>query len=116
MPSLGPNFYHDWHSRRFAQSQLEDSIAQSSPPERLLQQIWQHQRIVRDQLRTADGRQMKVLHPGFWNHEAGPDFKSAIIQFDYCPPSEGDIEIDVSAQFWRGHGHEGNPAYDKVIL
>ncbi|MDB6041093.1 MAG: hypothetical protein JWM99_4934 [Verrucomicrobiales bacterium] len=116
MASLDANFYQGWHNRRFTINQLEDSATHGSPPERLLQQIWQHQRILRERLQTADGRKLKILHPGFWNHEAGPDFKSAIIQLDDAPPSEGDIEIDISPQFWRGHGHQANPAYERVIL
>jgi hypothetical protein len=116
MASLDANFYEHWHRNRTSINRFEDSARPEEPPERLLQQIWQHQRIVRDCLQTVDGRKFRVLHPGFWNHEAGPDFKSAIIQFEDAPPSEGDIEIDLSPGFWRSHGHQGNAAYKSVIL
>src|SRR5688572_13887579 len=53
-----------------------------APPERLLQAIWHHQRIHRQQLQTMDGRALRVLHPGFWNRESGPDFRRALLQFD----------------------------------
>lgn len=116
MASLDADFYEHWHKSRLTLNRLEDSARRDAPPEKVLQQIWQHQRILRDRLRTADGRTLKILHPGFWNQEAGPDFKSAIVQFDDAPPSQGDIEIDLAPQFWRGHGHEENPAYKSVIL
>ena len=28
-----------------------------------------------------DGRALTVLHPGFWNASAGPDFRDAVLQF-----------------------------------
>jgi len=57
-----------------------------------------------------------VLHPGFWNREAGPDFRRAVLQIGSEPPRSGDVEIDLCPAGWRGHGHEGNPAYCGVIL
>jgi len=90
--------------------------AESAPPERLLQAVWQHQRLLRDELKTFDGQQLKVLHPGFKNHEAGPDFRGAVIQFDSQPPCEGDIEVDLRSDNWRAHRHESNPDYQRVVL
>ena len=58
------------------------------PPEHLLQQIWQYQRIHRGELRTTDGRRVAVLHPGFMNLEAGPDFQRAYIQVGRAAPVE----------------------------
>ena len=59
---------------------------------------------------------MRVLHPGFWNHEAGPDFRGAVLQFACEKPRSGDVEIDLHPAGWHGHGHDRNPAYQKVIL
>ena len=87
-----------------------------APPERLLHVVWQHQRLRRDALRTADGRHLTVLHPGFASREPGPDFRSALIQFDAAPPATGDIEVDLQSAGWRGHGHDRNPAFRQVIL
>ena len=87
-----------------------------SPPERWLQQIWRHQRVRRDALLTSDGRPIQVLHPGFWNREPGPDFRDAVLQIGGGTPSVGDVEIDVNAGGWEGHGHAGNPAYSRVVL
>lgn len=87
-----------------------------APPERLLQAIWQHQRLQRNGLRTLDGRSVRILHPGFLNLEGGPDFRGAVIQFDDEPPRSGDVEVDIQANGWRAHGHDCNPAFQKVIL
>jgi hypothetical protein len=86
------------------------------PPERWLQQIWRHQRLRRGELRTLDGQALRILHPGFWNREPGPDFRDAVIQFGDQPPLRGAVEIDVAASAWRGHGHDRNPAFAGVIL
>jgi hypothetical protein len=86
------------------------------PPERLLQSIWHHQRLQRDQLQTVDGRPVRVLHPGFWNHEAGPDFRGAVVQLGQETARSGDVEIDLTCQNWQGHQHDRNPAYANVVL
>jgi len=86
------------------------------PPEHLLQQIWQYQRIHRGELRTTDGRRVAVLHPGFMNLEAGPDFQRAYIQVGRAAPVECDVEIDVASGGWQQHGHHTNPAFSGVGL
>jgi len=107
------DFYSQW---------LEDARRPTSlfeggfPPERWLQHLWRHQRIVRDQLHLIDGRSLHVLHPGFWNCGPGPDFRGAILQFDDHPPVQGDVEIDLIPSGWITHRHQGNPAYRAVIL
>jgi hypothetical protein len=89
---------------------------EGAPPERLLQAVWQHQRVLRDRLVTTDGVPVLVLHPGFWNHEAGPDFRGALLQIGSAPACTGDIEIDLRSAGWQGHGHDTNPAYQSVAL
>ncbi len=86
------------------------------PPEMLLQAVWQHQRLLRDLLTTLDGRPVRVLHPGFWNREAGPDFRDAVIRIGSDPPVSGDIEIDLEFAGWRAHGHDRNPDFRVVVL
>ncbi len=91
----------------------EDAAA---PPERLLQAVWFHQRLLRDKFVTLDGTKVQALHPGFWNHESGPDFRGAVLQFAGEAPRSGDVEIDLHSSGWRGHGHDRNPAFQKVAL
>lgn len=86
------------------------------PPEQFLQQIWQFQRIRRSEIRTTDGRRISVLHPGFMNLEAGPDFQRAYIQVGRAAPVECDVEIDVASGGWQQHGHHTNPAFSGVGL
>ncbi len=87
-----------------------------TPPESLVQNIWHHQRLRRQELRLLDGRSLRVLHPGFWNHGAGPDFRGAVVQWDREPPVTGDIEIDLQSSGWHGHGHDRNPNFKNVKL
>jgi hypothetical protein len=108
------NFYAEWRVRSgVAQLLREDT---DSPPERLLQAIWLHQRLQRDQLKTLDGQGVRVLHPGFHNLEGGPDFRGAVIQLGQESPRSGDVEVDLRSSGWRAHGHDRNPAFKNVIL
>jgi len=109
-----PNFYAEWRERRGRVPLLREDGA--APPERLLQLVWFHQRLLRDQLVTLDGRSVQVLHPGFWSYEGGPDFRGAMLQIAGQPPRSGDVEIDVESNGWHSHGHERNPAFKNVIL
>jgi len=86
------------------------------PPERLLQSIWRHQCLRRDQLKTADGKTVRVLHPGFASVEGGPDFRGAVIQIGDAAPRSGDVEIDLRVGGWRAHGHDRNPNFQNVLL
>jgi len=112
--SLPANFYAQWRIRHAAANLLQDD--RDSPPERLLQAIWQHQRIQRDQLTTLDGKTVRVLHPGFGNAEGGPDFRAALVQLGDDPPRSGDVEVDLRTTGWRAHGHDRNAAFKNVIL
>ena len=107
-------FYSQWRSAGTIPC-LRD-VGPGPPPERLLQALWQRQRLQRQALRTLDGRSLRVLHPGFWNHEAGPDFRDAVIQIANEAPISGAVEVDTVGADWRAHGHATNPAFTKVIL
>jgi hypothetical protein len=101
----------DWFASFYSQWRVRSGVApilredHESPPERLLQTIWHHQRLVRDQLKTLDGETVRVLHPGFRNVEGGPDFRGAVVQFGDEPPQSGDVEVDLRASCWQTHGH-----------
>ena len=114
MSPFPSNFYADFRARAGLVSALREGV--DAPPERLLQAVWFHQRVRRDALRTHDGRAVRVLHPGFWNREPGPDFRNAVIQFDQEPPQTTDVEVDLSSAGWRAHKHDTNPNYRGVAL
>ena len=88
-----PSVYAEWRLRCGIVPALRED--RESPPERLLQAIWQNQRLLRDQLATLDGTPVRVLHPGFRNVEGGPDFRGAISQFGDQPPASGDVEVEI---------------------
>ena len=56
-PALA-SFYAEWRLRCGVVLVLRED--QESPPERLLQTIWQHQRLLRDQLKTLDGQPVRA--------------------------------------------------------
>ena len=87
-------------------------------PEKLLQKIWLRGDFDRAAAITADGRRMRVVHPGKWNLLGGPDFTGARIRFADTPDREltGDIEVHLRAADWNAHGHAADPAYDRVML
>ncbi len=114
MFSSSENFYAAWQTQSGATNVLRD--ASGSPSERLLQAIWQHQRLRRDRLETTDGRPVRIFHPGFASVEGGPDFTSAILQIGDEPPRPGDVEIDLRSSGWRAHGHDRNKHFQNVIL
>ena len=114
MNSRAENFYAVWRERCRAINILRDGG--SVPPEKLLQAVWQHQRLHRDKLKTADGKTIRVLHPGFASVEGGPDFRGAVLQFENEKPVAGDVEIDLQPGGWHAHGHDQNPNFKNVIL
>jgi hypothetical protein len=111
---LPDNFYARWR----AQNGLTPALSEDAdvPPERLLQAVWQHQRLCRDRLRTSDGKSVRVLHPGFISVEGGPDFRGAVIQIGDDAPRSGDVEVDIRTGGWRSHGHDKNVNFAGVIL
>ncbi len=108
-----PQFYSLWRQSQHPLATLQE---RDTPPESLVQNIWHHQRIRRDDLRLLDGRILRVLHPGFWNHGAGPDFGRGVLQFGSERPITGDIEVDLNSTGWRGHSHDRNPNFANVKL
>jgi hypothetical protein len=84
-------------------------------PERLLQKIWHRGEFDNAAARTAEGRMLKVCHPGRWNHLGGPDFAGARLIIDGREVT-GDVELHLYAKDWAAHGHAADSAYDNVVL
>ena len=108
------NFYAAWREPGRTAPTLHDGG--SAPSEKLLQAVWQHQRLRRDQLKTTDGKIVRIFHPGFVSVEGGPDFGNAVVQIGDDAPCSGDVEIDLRSSGWRTHGHDRNPNFQNVIL
>ena len=84
-------------------------------PERLLQKLWLRGDFDATAAKLADGRGVKVLHPGKWNHLGGPDFSGARLVIDGREVT-GDVELHLHARDWTAHGHAIDHAYDNVVL
>lgn len=85
-------------------------------PERVLHLMWMHQRFDAHRCQTHSGQKIEILHPGFWNDGAGPDFKSAVLRINKNTYKHADIEIDLKPSFWHSHRHDLNPAFNRVRL
>ena len=114
MSKVHSSFYQRWRQQCGLVPALHEVT--QPPPEKLVQAIWQQQRLRREGRRTLDGRAIQILHPGFLNVEGGPDFRGAVIQFDNQTPLSGDIEVDLQPAGWHAHGHDVNPNFRSVIL
>ena len=82
--------------------------------ERHLQAIWYDEKLRPRNLRTTRGAPVRVVEPGEWNLEAGPDFLRAVLDVAGTV-LRGDVEIHLRPGDWRAHGHTADPAYAHVI-
>ncbi len=64
---------------------------------------------------SSDGKKIKIVQFGHWNHSAGPDFTEVVIEIDGRKVS-GAIEVELDARSWESHGHATNPGFENVIL
>lgn len=84
--------------------------------ERHVQAIWYDGALRPGDLRTADGAPVRVVDPGRWNLEAGPDFRDAVLEVGADGRRiHGDVEVHVHAADWAAHGHGHDPAYADVV-
>lgn len=80
-----------------------------------MQYVWQHRLLVQTDLVTVDGRKLTIIDPGRLNTDAGPDFFNAKVRIgDHL--WVGDVEVHVRASDWHRHRHDGDRAYDSVVL
>lgn len=83
--------------------------------EMLMQYAWEHRLLPPGDLSTVDGLPLRIIHPGRRNVDAGPDFFNACIDIGGRRWA-GNVEVHVKASDWHRHHHDGDPAYDSVIL
>lgn len=84
-------------------------------PESFLYFLWQYQYFTTPELVTTDGERVQVLHPGFRNYNAGPDFTNARLLIGGQEWS-GTVEMHTKTTDWLAHRHQHDRAYDNVIL
>lgn len=94
-------------------------LAENSNPylfltERHMQAMWLEQKYFKN-LTTDQNCSIKVLSPGIWNAEAGPDFLKAHLIIGN-QELRGDVELHLSEESWYHHLHHQDSRYDNVIL
>ncbi len=77
--------------------------------------VWQHKLYRAGDLKTVDGLPLELIHPGFLNRNAGPDFFNAKIKIDGILWA-GNVEIHCKSSDWQQHKHQEDAAYANVIL
>ena len=82
--------------------------------ENILHYVWQNM-LFDKKLKTVDGQDITVIHPGFPSNQQGPDFENAKIKINNRT-WYGTVEIHVNASDWYRHGHNTDKNYDNVIL
>lgn len=80
-----------------------------------MQYVWQHRLWHPSDMATVEGERLEVIDPGLFNYDAGPDFFNAKVRIG-DKVWAGNVEIHVKASDWHRHGHDGDPAYDNVVL
>ena len=83
--------------------------------EAFVQKLWHEQRFFDTNMESIDRRAIRVLKPGVWNHNEGPDFMHAEVEIN-GKLHVGDVEIHVQSSEWYAHKHHLNSRYNRVIL
>ena len=84
--------------------------------ERHVQAIWYDPLLRPAQLRTVRGGEVRVVDPGVWNLESGPDFRHAVLELGRDRRRvEGDVEVHLKPSDWIFHRHGDDAAYGNVI-
>lgn len=83
--------------------------------EGFLQYIWKNSLFNNYNLIADTGEKIDILHSGYPNTNAGPDFINAAIKIDGTRWA-GNVEIHINSSDWIKHNHTYDKAYDNVIL
>ena len=83
--------------------------------EDFLHYIWQHQYFDKTDLATTVGEPVQVLRVGYYNTDAGPDFREAILRIGEVEWA-GSVEVHLNASDWHRHQHQHDQKYDQVVL
>ncbi len=113
-----------WNGLRGAESPLpklrEEAGTQRAPAKKETDELALQARFYSGELGTSwvseCGHEVRLLDPGEWNRESGPDFLRASLLLNNEERLRGDIELDWHAGGWEQHGHSTNPDFENVIL
>lgn len=77
--------------------------------------IWKQRLFNQNDLQTTTGEKIEIIHVGYLNSDAGPDFFNAKIKISSTLWA-GNVEIHLKRSDWIAHNHENNPNYANIIL
>ena len=84
--------------------------------ERHVQAIWYDAALRPKRLTTRRGSEVRVVSPGEWNLEAGPDFRNAVLEIGKDRHRVvGDVEVHLCPSDWDLHGHGTDANYRNVV-
>ncbi len=83
--------------------------------ESFLHHIWQFKKFSQLNLYSTTGEKIEIIHSGYHNTDAGPDFTTAKILIDGWEWA-GNIEIHVKSSDWKKHKHDFTSSYQNIIL
>ena len=83
--------------------------------EEFLQYVWENTLFDTRHCFSTAGKAIEIVHPGYKNRDAGPDFFNAKVKIDGMS-HVGNVEIHQRGSDWFRHGHHVDAAYDNVIL
>ena len=83
--------------------------------EEFLQYVWENTLFDTRHCFSTTGKALEIVHPGYKNRDAGPDFFNAKVKIDGMLHA-GNVEIHQRGSDWFRHGHHTDAAYDNVIL
>lgn len=83
--------------------------------ESVLHYIWKYRLYNYTNLKDTSNNLIEIIHPGYENLDAGPDFYNAKIKINETTWA-GNIEIHLRSSDWFKHTHDLDKAYDNVIL
>ncbi len=82
--------------------------------EKFLYHIWDEGHLQQD-LKTVSGKALRIIYPGQFNRNRGPDFSNVTMILD-GETLHGDVEIHLNTYDWIGHKHYEDPYYNGVVL
>lgn len=82
--------------------------------EEFLHYIWKT-RFEKKTITTVNGERVTILKVGEQNRDAGPDFGNAMVRIGDTTWA-GAVEVHVRSSDWARHGHDGDLAYENVVL
>lgn len=83
--------------------------------ERLFQYLWKNKLFNPAGLKTTEGEEISIIHPGTINTNAGPDFLEGRVKIA-DKIWVGNIELHLKSSDWHKHKHAANPNYQNIIL